>query len=299
MTHSKHLRAIVLATIAFTCWVLSDAGIKLASEAGLPPFEVLGLLGLFSGITVALKAWPERKARALWPKNPRAQFIRALLSLTTTALNVVALKHLPLTMFYVTVFAAPMMIAIGASLWLREQLGWAKMLAIILGFIGVVIAIDPFHDVGQGDWIGYGAAFIGTVCFAVSTVWLRTMTQSETADSLTFFTALVEAIAGLGLMLFWHVAPLTGWPFLVMAITAIVNVAGCMSMYTALRDAPAATIAPFHYTQLISGALLGYLIWHDVPGLHTVIGAAIIIGTGVWITLHSRKVPEAIVTAPM
>jgi drug/metabolite transporter (DMT)-like permease len=292
MSDKNHLRAIGIAITGYTLWVLSDTGIKLAGEAALPPYEIIGMFGFFGGLVMLLKVWPRHGIKGgiktLWPKQPRPQFVRAILALTTILLNVVALKHLPLTLFYVTVFAAPMMIAVAASVLLREKLGLPKILAILAGFVGVVIAIDPLRDFAKGDIIGYAAAFAGTVCFAASSVWLRRMTQSETVDSVSFITVLVEMVAGFSLML-WHAEPLTARLIVILLIAGVISTIGNIAVYTALKHAPAATVSQFHYTQIIAGAILGYAIWSDVPGIYTIVGAAIIIASGLYIAARARK----------
>jgi drug/metabolite transporter (DMT)-like permease len=283
-----HLRAIGYALSGFTLWVLSDVCMKLAGENDLPPYEIVGFLGLVGVIIVALRAWPRGEIKTLWPKNPRAQFIRSLLALTTVFLNVIALKHLPLTIFYVTVFTAPMMIAIMAAFFLREHLSGMKILAVIAGFIGVVVAINPNWGMAEGGWVGYAAAFAGTVCFAVNMVWLRNMTRSESITSMAFFTAMVQTIFGFGAMLF-HAEAISSKLLLILILMGSFSIAGNLVSYLAFKYTTAANVAQFHYTQIIAGTALGYLIWHDVPALHLIIGALIIIASGLYIATQASK----------
>ncbi len=301
MTKSAHpLRAIGCALGGFFLWVLADTLMKLAGEANLPPYEVIGFLGIFIVLIMAVESVPSGGVRALWPKSPRAQFGRALLALGSNMANVVALKHLPLALFYVTVFTAPMMVALLAWLALRERLTVPKILAILVGFVGVVIAIDPVGHTSGGDWIGYAAATFSTVCFALSMVWLRRMTQSESVRSLVFFSGLIEVIFGVGAMLLFGAAPLTVKLLLILAGMGLFNVAGNALNYLSLRLTPSAsTVAQFHYTQLISGAAIGYIVWHEVPGLPTVVGAAIIIMSGLYMaSIASQSAAQTMAEAP-
>jgi drug/metabolite transporter (DMT)-like permease len=293
-TSPQHLRAILYALLGFSLWVLVDASIKLMGEASLPPSEIVGFLGFFCA-TFAAAGHMARggHVRGLWPVRIGKQTIRALLVFGCVMANAVALKHLPLTLFYITVFTAPMVIAIMASLFLRERLTWQKIAAVIAGFIGVVVAIAPWDSSSGGDWIGYAAASAGVLFFSLATVWLRTMAQTESVRSLVFFTGLVEAMSGFAVMA-WSGAPVI-WPLLPMlALAGAFNVVGNVYNYMSLQLTAAATVEQFHYTQIIFGALIGYIVWHEVPSQHMIFGAAIIIVSGLYVA-HSHRTAKAAV----
>src|SRR5258708_2188221 len=99
---------------------------KLAGEAAIPPYESVAFLGACGVALMLTKTAPQGKFKTLWPKNPRAQLLRATLALSSNFFNAIALKHLTLTLFYVTVFTAPMMAALLAAFFLREKLSWQK-----------------------------------------------------------------------------------------------------------------------------------------------------------------------------
>lgn len=287
-------QAIGFTVLGFTFWVLSDTCVKLAGETILPPYEILGFFGLFATVFMVLKTWDRRRIRALWPKNPRAQAMRACLAVASNLCTIVALKHLPMASFYVTVFSAPMMIAILAAIFLHEYLRWPRVLAIISGFAGVVIAVDPVGVAARGngavgDWIGFAIAFFSSVLFAVNVIWLRVMAQSESPDSLAFFNGLVQALAGFGLMLILPVVTVTPIELGLLGIMGVLNALGAMAIYSALKYTTAATVSQFHYTQIVTGALIGYVVWHDVPAPHMWAGAAVIIAAGLYIARQAKK----------
>ena len=277
------LRGIFFAIAGFAFWVITDACMKFAGEVHLPPYEVVGILGLFAAGSLVVVQAPRGKLKELWPKRPEMQLGRALLTFGCVMANTVALKHLPLTLFYIAVFTAPMTIAVLASVFLREHLGWSKIAAIVVGFIGVVIAIDPWNNLGGGDWVGYAAATASVLFFAAMTIWMRVMTRTETPVSITFFTGLVEGTLGLGGMLIGQAVPVWGFVLVILVIMGIMNVLGNFSMAMALKDTKAATVKQFHYTQLVTGALIGYVVWHEVLTPPMLIGAAIIIASGLYV----------------
>ena len=296
MVSAPHSLALGYALAGFTVWVLSDVCMKLAGDAAMPPEEVVGFLGLFGAPIMGIIFWTRGRMQHLVPTRPVAQIGRALLTVGSTLANAVALKHLPLTLFYTTVFTAPLAVALLASLLLGERLSLVRLLGILGGFGGVVIAIDPFTSQAGGDVIGYGAALFSVLCFAASTVWLRTLTRTETPDSLVFSACLLQA--ALGLVVIAGGADLPAGPLLlVLAGMAACSLIGNIFIFRALRSLAAALVMQFHYTQLITGTVLGYLIWRDVPAWHTVLGAAIIIAAGLSVAAGDRGAVS--VTSPV
>ncbi|MDP9127986.1 MAG: DMT family transporter [Pseudomonadota bacterium] len=287
-TTASPLRAILFACAGFTLWVLVDTAIKLAAEASLPPHEVTAVLGFVGVAAMGMKAWRQGTVRNLKPKNIRYQLIGALLSLAINLVNVIALRHLPFIVFYITVFTAPMMIAVLAAIFLNEHPSRGKILAIIVGFAGVVVAINPFGANLHGDWIGYVTATASVFCFAAQMTLLRKMTQSETGDSLVFIPVLMQTLV-CGVWLLIDSEPMSLRIFLILCAGGVFGILGNLCSMLASKYAAAATVAQFHYTQVLAGALIGFLIWHEVPGLWMVVGSTVIIGSGLYIAAHTRR----------
>jgi drug/metabolite transporter (DMT)-like permease len=287
MKPPSQLRAIGLAVAGFTFWVFGDTLMKLAGEADLPPYEIVAFVCLFGAFMMTVKGAAQGSITALWPRRPGRQLGRVVLALGCGMANAFALPHLPLTLFYAVVFTAPIVISLLAAVLLRERLTAAQIVAIVAGFAGVIVAVNPLDNLAHGDWTGYSAVSVSVLCFSASAVWLRVMTQSETVDSIAFFYSLVGALMCGGLTA-WHAAPVSPSMLLLLFAMAVFTLLGQLCNFTALRLTTAATVSQFHYTQIVAGALLGFLIWHDVPALHTVIGAGIIIGSGLYIAAQGH-----------
>jgi drug/metabolite transporter (DMT)-like permease len=196
--------------------------------------------------------------------------------------------------FYVTVFAAPLMITILSAIFLHEYLRWPRIVAIVAGFVGVVIAVNPMAVAAQGhasggDWIGYATASISSVLFAANVTWLRVMAQSESPESLAFFNSFVQALVGFGAMLVLPATAVTLGLLGLLCIMGILSALGGLAIYSALKYTTAATVSQFHYTQIVTGALIGFIVWHDVPAPHMWGGAALIVATGLYIAQQARN----------
>jgi len=286
----SHLGAIGYALAGFTFWVLTDTSIKLIGQSGLPPYEMVAFLGLFMAMFLGMYCISRNQVHVLKPKRLDLQMARACLDTVNNVCVVIALRHLTLTLFYILVFTAPMVIALLSSIFLREGLPWRKGLAIGAGFAGVVIAVNPFGSARDGDWVGFTACMICVACFSVNMVWSRVLTRTEHPESLTFFSGLVTAAAGFLLMLFVHAEPLT-WRLLAgLFAMGLFCALGTLCFYIAVKHTSAANVSQYHYTQLITGTLLTYLIWHIRPNIYVLMGGALIFGSGLYIALAARDV---------
>src|SRR5580658_5205971 len=103
-TSVSDLEAVGFAVTGFTCWVLADTSIKMVGASNLPAYEVLAFLGLFIVALLLLRGAWLHEIKTVWPKRPGRQLIRSSLDLANNICVVIALRHLPLTMFYILVF---------------------------------------------------------------------------------------------------------------------------------------------------------------------------------------------------
>jgi drug/metabolite transporter (DMT)-like permease len=280
------LQAIGFALAGFTFWVLADSAIKLVGQSGLPAYEMVAFLGLFMAMFLGAYCLARRQVHILRPHRPKLQVARACLDMGNNVCVVIALRHLTLTLFYILVFTAPMVIALLGEIFLHEGLSWRRAMPVIIGFAGVIIAVDPFGKAHHGDLIGIGACLICVACFSANMVWSRVLAQTESPESLAFFSGLVTAAAGLILMLF-HAEPLS--PRLTAGLLAmgLFCALGTSCFYVAVKHTSAANVSQYHYTQLLSGALISYLVWHDKPDLFVMIGGSLILGSGLYIAVKA------------
>jgi drug/metabolite transporter (DMT)-like permease len=284
----SELGAIGYALAGFTFWVLADSSIKLVGQSGLPPYEMVAFLGLLMAAFLGAYALARGDAHALRPHRLSRQLARACLDMANNVCVVIALRHLTLTMFYVLVFTAPMVIALLSAVFLKEGLTWRKGLAIVAGFAGVVIAVDPWGSARQGDWVGFAACMICVACFSVNMVWSRVLTRTESPESLAFFSGLVTAAVGLALMLF-HAAPLTARLTAELFAMGLFCAAGTLCFYIAVKHTSAANVSQYHYTQLLTGTLISFLVWHDKPGLFVLAGGSLILASGLYIAVAAQN----------
>lgn len=286
------LTAILFAFSGFTFWVLGDSSIKWIGQYGLPPEEIVAFMGLFMALTLAVQAAVRRNPGNLRPHSTMRQVLRALLDMTNNLCVVIALRHLSLTMFYILVFTSPLAISLLSAFFLGERITRRKAVALVAGFCGVTIAVAPWSHAQRIDLIGLASCMVCVVCFSINMVWSRVLTRTESPESLAFCSGLVTAVAGLALTSL-HPRPLTPVLWLELGIMGVFCAAGTLCFYVAVKHTSASNVSQYHYTQLLTGSLISYVVWHDKPGVPMLIGGSLIIGSGLLIALAARNAQPA------
>jgi len=281
--------AVGFAICGFTFWVLADTTIKIIGRSALPAYEIIGFLGVFVCGFLALYAKVRHDLAVLWPTQPKRQLVRSCLDLTNNLCVVVALRHVSLTLFYILVFLSPMCITFLAAVFLHEKIGVRKALAIIAGFTGVVIAVNPFGTSRQGDWIGFAACMVCVCCFSVNMVWSRVLTRTESPESLVFFSGIVMIMAGGAGMLF-HAIRVSWMAVGGLAAMGAFCSAGAICFFVAVKHTSASTVSQYHYTQLVTGALVTFLVWRELPTMWMLMGGALIVAAGLYIAMLTKRV---------
>ena len=284
----SELRAILFAIFGFTCWVLGDSCIKWIGQFGLPPEEIVAFMGFFMALTLTVQAAVRRNLDNLRPRSLVRQGLRALLDMANNVCVVVALHHLSLPMFYILVFTSPLVISMLSAAVLGERIHSKKALALLVGFGGVVVAVSPWSHTQRIDLVGFISCMVCVSCFSVNMVWSRVLTRTEPPESLAFCSGVVTGILGLALTGI-HPHPLTAALWLALGLMGIFCAVGTLCFYVAVKYTSAGNVSQYHYTQLLTGSLISYLVWHDKPGLSMLVGGSMIIGSGLLIALGARE----------
>jgi drug/metabolite transporter (DMT)-like permease len=285
----SNIEAIGLAIAGFTFWVLTDSTMKVVGRSHLSPLEILFFLGVV--VCASLAAWTAARGelKTLRPGQPGRQFVRSCLDLVNNLCVVIALRHVSLTLFYILVFTSPMVITVLAVLVLKEHREKSKILAIIAGFAGVVIALDPWGGNTPGDWIGYLACMTCVACFSVNMIWSRVLTQTESPESLAFFSGMMMTVSG-GIAMLVHAEPIGGRLLGQLVMMGVFCAAGTLCFYTAVKHTSASNVSQYHYTQLLTGAVVSYVMWRELPTVWMVAGSVLIVGSGLYIAWSAAKV---------
>ena len=224
-----------------------------------------------------------------------AQAARGFCLAIATWLFFVALKSLPMAEAISIFFIEPMILTILAALFLGERIRFRRIAAIIFGFCGAIIVIQPSFDIfGWPALLPLGTAFF----FALYMLITRAVAQDNHPVELQISMSVYALITVMILALFnqqigletqdWRMPNLS--EFLVMLLLGAVATTGHLMVVFALQRADAGLLAPFQYLEVVTASLLGYLIFQDVPQSTTIIGVTIIIGAGLYLIHRERQI---------
>ena len=225
--------------------------------------------------------------------RPGLLITRALLAAAEVGAFYLAVAYLPLADVITYWMAAPIYVAALSPLLLGEKVGWRRWTAIVIGFIGVVIAMEPSaQTLTLPALISIG----GSMLFALMMVAGRAL--RGTSDlAMVFWPILVSGIGGAATVPFGWVTP-TGFDLALLGLLGVVALAAHFFVNRSLALADASTVTPYQYTLLVWAVLFGWLFFGEVPRTAMLIGAAVIVASGLYIffreqTLGRRQTAQA------
>lgn len=273
-------------SIAMAGFTANDTMTKFAS-ASMNMGQVMLIRGIFATLLVGLLAWSQGAL-----KNPRKAahpllMLRAAAEAAATVAFLVALSHISLATTSSVLQALPLAVTMGAALVFGEEVRWRRWLAIAVGFTGVLIIVRP----GTDGFNFYAVWALASVFFCTVRD-LATKRLPETVPTLlvSTVTSVVVTVCGVflvGPMGGW--SPMTGTSLGVLFMAAVLLLIGYQCIIQAMRTAEISYVAPFRYTALLWAIVLGFLIFGDVPDGPMMLGAAIIVGSGLY-TIYRERV---------
>jgi drug/metabolite transporter (DMT)-like permease len=249
--------------------------------------QVLLIRSLFGIAFLAPFAGMAGFRAALRPDRPGLQALRVAFSSVEVFCFYWAVRSLPLADVMTVWLAAPIIVAALSPFLLGEKVDLRSWIAIGVGFVGVVIALGP---TGTIQFWPILAAMAGTFCFAMMLVTGRTL-RGTPDTTLVLWQLAGAGLLGLFLAPFDWVAP-TFRDFVLLGLLGIVAMLAHICVNRALKLADAAIVAPFQYTLLPYAAVLGWLFFGDIPHVQTLIGAAIIMASGLYLFFRTQE-PKA------
>ena len=269
---------IVLMLTGIAGFAMMDATIKWLT-ADYPVAQIVALRSWFGLPLLCMFALRGGGPRMLKTSRPLVHFGRYLLVLGLSFSFFWALSQMKLVDAIAITFAAPIFITALSVPLLKESVGLHRWVAISVGFCGVLVMLRP--GIGVFQWAGM--VVIGSVVFyALLMITTRAYKTSEQTAALMLYPQLGMSLTGIILVPFFWVTPSLG-DLGLFALAGMFGSVGVMCLTHAFRLGPAAVISPFEYSALIWATLIGYLVWGELPDVFTLVGAAIVISSGLYI----------------
>lgn len=265
-----------------------DACAKLLGEGYAISQVILARNGIGALAVLAFVLVVNGGLATIRPRRIDLLLLRTLFGLGAGFLFFAGLRFLPLADAFAIAFTAPLFITGLSAPLLGERIGGRRWAAVILGFGGVLVLIQP----GTASFriealLPLGAALCYALCMLIS----RRLTRDMTTSGIMFWSSLGAGLAALSLMPSqWQTPGPTDLALFV--FMGLIGTLGMALIIQGYRYAPAAVIAPFDYSALLWAVILGWLIWQDIPGPQVWLGSAILIASGLYI-LHRETRPPA------
>lgn len=284
---SEEMQGIFLCLLAYFCFTCGDAVIKLLAPH-YPNVQIVFLnmtSATLVGFLVVLLTGNRHKLRM---QRPLLHLLRGLLILMMSYSATYTFTHLSLGTAYALVFTAPLITVGLAHFWLREPIRPLLWGCVGVGFVGVLICVNP----AGGTW---HPALLTALLIAVGhsslNLLVRQYGEGETPQMLMLTSVGTVVVASLWVPfseqwqpIQWH---LLGWHLLF----GLLGTIAALAITVAYQKAPASLLGSFQYSQLLWGGLLGYLVWQEVPSLSLGLGSVLIVGSGLVILRLRRPTP--------
>lgn len=273
---------------------LNDAmGKWLVANYGLG--QVVLIRSIAALVILAPFLWNAGLKPIIYAEQPWMQFARVALTTIEVFSFYYAVMYLPLADVMTYWLAAPIYVAAASPLLLGEKVGWRRWCAIAAGFVGVIITLEPSATMFTLPAI---ISIVGSAAFAFLMLSGRKL-RNTPDKTLVFFQLIGAGLAGAAFAVFDWKPVSSGFDFMLLCLLGIVAMAAHMLVNRALKISDAATVAPLQYTLLLWAVVFGWAFFGDLPRRDMIIGAALIVASGLFIFFRERQLKKRDEAVPM
>lgn len=288
----KVLKGILFMCLAVSLFPVMNAAVKyLSTDYSITQIVWARYAGHFIYMVIAFM--PRYGRNLFYSVKPGIQAMRSLLAFGSTTIYFTALGYISLPMAAAISFVSPFFVTALAGPVLGEQVGWRRWLAVAAGFTGALIIIRPgaagFH------WAML-LPVMSAFCYGLYQLLTRKISAADSPETTILYTAFVGlAVISVIAPFDWRWPPMDGdgaWDIVLFLSLGFFGGFGHYCVVKALQFGPAAVIAPFTYGQLVGATLFGFILFGDFPDFWVWVGAALIVGSGIFITWRESRVRQ-------
>lgn len=282
---ADNMRGSLFMLLAMASFALGDTILKLVNTV-LPLSQILVIRGAFATVLFfAVTAWFKqlRSPKIIFRK---AFLLRLLGEVIAALFFLTALFNMPMANAAAIMQAIPLTVSLGAAYFFGETIGWRRILAIVVGFIGVLMIVQPGSEGFTTYSIYCLIAVAGTTLRDLAT---RRLPNDVPSLFVGFVTVIVVVMMGLVLALFETWQPVTTNEVAALAGASVFMVSGFVGIVSGMRVGEVGVVTPLRYSILIFAVILGFLFFDELPNTLTVIGSLVVVGSGLF-TLYRETV---------
>jgi len=283
----NRLTGIGLISLTYVLFALLDGSAKWLVQS-VPVLIVVWLRFLTHSLIASALLFPMRGLALVRTRHLRWHLARGLMFVAMTGINFWALQYLQLTVTASIFFMVPILVALMSVPLLGERLDARRWAAIIAGFAGVLVVVRPGSEAFHPAIL---LSIANAVLYAFFNMMTRKLAAYDPPETIQFLPAVVASVVLAPFALAAWESPAGWFEWFVLCMMGIFGGSGHYLLAMAHRYAPASTLAPFLYQQILYMALFGYLVFGNVPDKETWIGAAIVVASGLYLFSRERRAP--------
>jgi drug/metabolite transporter (DMT)-like permease len=293
-TPAENLQGSAFMVLAMAGFTINDTFIKYVGQS-LELGQTLLIRGCFACVAIYLAAWFAGQLRPIKDLFTKQILLRSLGEMLATYAFVKALFHIPMANVSAIFQALPLALTLYAAFFMGEAVGWRRLLAILVGFGGVLIIIRP----GTAGFDIYSIWVLVAVAASVlRDIATRSIPKNTPSLMIAFFTAIGVTVVGAVTAFFEPWQPVSMESTALLATTSVFLVIGYFGVVTAMRVGDIGFISPFRYSVLLFSIMGGALVFGEYPDSYTLIGAAFIVASGVYTIYRERIVHKQKIIQP-
>jgi drug/metabolite transporter (DMT)-like permease len=293
MTLTDNMRGALLMNAAMLAFTLNDTCVKLVME-NLPLFQVIALRGIMATAMLVVIAIGSGQLRFGFSRRDTTVLtIRTAAEILASLFFLAALVHMPLANLTSIMQSVPLAVTLAGALVFGDRVGWRRMTAILVGFAGVMLIVKPGTEVFD-VWSLMGICAVLAV--VVRDLSVRRLSAAVPSMTVAVWASVAVTLMGLigGAFEGWRGVSMTDLIYL--AAAAVTLIIGYLTVVMTMRVGDTGIVAPFRYTALIWAILLGWLSFGTLPDALTLLGAAVVIATGLFTFWRERRL--ALIASP-
>lgn len=278
-------------SVSMAAFTLNDTAMKAVTQT-MPLAQAIGLRGIVASIALVVLAVATSRL-ALWPADARDRWLialRTVAELGATLLFLAALVHMPLANLSAIMQSLPLAVTLAAALVFREPIGWRRLTAIAIGFVGVLLIIRPGTD-GFDIWSVMGLGSVA--CVVVRDLSTRRIGSHIPSVNVAIWASVAVALMGWIGVVAEGWKPVTGAEGLYVLMASAFLIVGYMFAVMVMRVGDIAFVAPFRYTSLLWAIVLGWLAFGALPDGFTLLGSAIVVAMGLYTLWRERMIRQS------
>ena len=281
---SSNLKGAALGLSAMALFACADVTIKFLGT-GYSPFQIIFFSCLMLVPLLAAMAMADPVPGSLRPLQPKLMALRCAVVVVNGVLTTYAFASLPLAQCYAIFFTMPIFITLLSAVALRERIDLLRGGAVLVGLLGVVVALDP--DGAALQW-GHAAALLGALFGAANYVMIRKSGGQERTVVMILYPIMAQLLVA-AVVLPLVFVPMPGRDLALTGFMAVASFGGYLLIIAAYRRAPGIVVAPMQYSQILWAAILGALLFGESMSVRTIFGVALIMASGVVIVARQDR----------